>query len=308
MPATLRLPPLSALRVFEAAARHASFSAAAAELHVTAGAVSRQIGALERHLGVSLFHREPRGNRLTAAGVQLAERVREAFGLLRDAVRTLGSDLAQRVVVTVLPSFAARWLLPRLPAFTARHPGIEIDLQPSREIVALDRGGIDLAVRYGRGRWPGVEALRLFEETLLPVCTPALARQHRPRCLPDLLGMPLIHDSDFPWSLLFEHHRVALPRRLPGIRVDDSSLALQAAERGQGVMLGRSLLVADAIADGRLVAPLDLAVPGEFAYYLAWPRRRPPSAAAAAFRDWLLDQAQPPVVRPRRPPAAGRRG
>jgi LysR family glycine cleavage system transcriptional activator len=150
MPGIDRLPSLSALRVFEAAARNPNFSVAAAELHVTPGAVSRQITALERALGVLLFTRETRGNALTPAGLLLSERVREAFALLRDAVRGLGQEATQRLVVTVLPSFAARWLMPRIPAFSAQCPWIEIDLRPSREIIPLDRGGCDLAIRYGR--------------------------------------------------------------------------------------------------------------------------------------------------------------
>jgi LysR family glycine cleavage system transcriptional activator len=299
MPATDRLPPLSALRAFEVAARHPNFSAAALELHVTPGAVSRQVTALEAQLGIALFVREARRTRLTAAGVQLAERLRVAFGLLRDAVRELAADEARHVVVTCLPSFAALWLVPRLPMFARKRPDIEIDLRPSREVVALERGGFDLAIRYGRGRWPRTEACRLLDETLFPVCAPALARRHRPRKLEDLLAMPLIHDSDFPWPQLFEKYGVAAPRRLPGIRVDDSSIALQAAERGQGVLLGRSVLVADALAEDRLKRLLRVSAPSEFAYYVAWPRQRDLSPAADAFRAWLLDTAAGPRRRAR---------
>ena len=176
MPPADRTPPLAALRVFEAAARHPNFSAAAHELHVTPGAVSRQVTALEARLGVALFVREARLMRLTPAGAQLAERLRVAFALLRDAVRAAEQGEAQRVVVTVLPSFASRWLLSRLPAFAARHPQVDVDLRPSREVVSLERGGIDLAIRYGRGRWPGTDARLLLRERLFPVCTPALAR------------------------------------------------------------------------------------------------------------------------------------
>lgn len=294
MPAADRLPPLSALRAFEVAARHPNFSAAALELHVTPGAVSRQVGALETQLGVELFVREARRNRLTPAGAQLAERLRTAFGLLRDAVRGLAQEEAQRVVVTALPSFASLWLLPRLPRFATRHPAIDIDLRPSREVVPLERGGFDLAIRYGRGRWPGAEACRLLEEQLFPVCAPALARRHRPRSLADVLAMPLIHDSDFPWSLLLERHGIVPPKRLPGIRVDDSSLALQAAERGQGVLLARSVLVAEALREGRLKRLLRLGVASDFAYYVAWPRQRTLSPAADAFRNWLLEEAAVP--------------
>lgn len=291
MPAADRLPPLSSLRVFEAASRHPNFSAAALELHLTPGAVSRQVTALERQLGVVLFVREARRNRLTPAGTQLAERVREAFAVLHDAVRTVVQGETQRVVVTTLPSFASRWLVPRLPAFSKRHPGIEIDLRPSREVVALERGGMDLALRYGRGRWPDTESHRLMQEILYPVCVPALAKQYRPRTLQDLLAMPLIHDSDFPWSLLFEHHGVTLPKRLPGIRVDDSNIALQAAERGQGVLLARSVLVADALIHHRLERLKHVGcVESEYAYYVAWSRKQVPSEAATRFRDWLVEE------------------
>lgn len=288
-----RLPPLSALRVFEAAARHANFSSAAQELHLTPGAVSRQVGALERQLDAVLFVREPRRNRLTPAGALLAERVRDAFALLRDAVRALAQEDARRLVVTALPSFAARWLVPRLPAFARQYPGIDVDLRPSREVVPLERGGIDLAIRYGRGRWAGSDARLLMKETLFPVCAPALLRRHRVAGTRDLLDMPLIHDSDFPWALLFEARGVALPRRLPGLRMDDSNIAQQAAERGQGVLLGRSVLVADALADGRLQRLRRAgSVPSDFAYYVAWPRNKPLSPAASCFRDWLIAVAR----------------
>lgn len=287
MPTPDRLPPFAALRMFEAAARHPNFSAAAAELHVTPGAISRQVAELEDRLGVVLFVRGARRAQLTAAGAQLAERLRVAFGLLHEAVRGVERANEGRVVVALLPSFASRWLLPRLPAFAAAHPGIDVDLRPSREVVDLERNGIDLAIRYGRGRWPRMHAAKLLGERVFPVCTPELARRHRPRTLDDVLSMPLIHDLDFPWSHLLEHRGLRVPRRLPGIRVDDSSIALQAAERGQGVLLARSVLVADAIDAGRLVRLLRASAPCEFAYYVAWPRGRTLSAAAEAFREWL---------------------
>jgi LysR family glycine cleavage system transcriptional activator len=291
MPSSDRLPSFAALRMFEAAARHPNFSAAAGELHVTPGAISRQITELEERLGVALFVREARRTRLTAVGAQFAGRLRAAFGLLHDAVRGAEHEDDRRVVVTVLQSFASRWLLPRLPAFGERHPDIDIDLRPSREVVDLGRGGLDLAIRYGRGRWPGVDTRPLLGERLFPVCAPALERRHRPRSMRDVLAMPLIHDLDFPWSRLLEHHGIDAPRRLPGIRVDDSSIAMQAAERGQGVLLARSVLVVDALAEGRLERLLRLSVPSEFAYYVAWPRRRALSPAVDAFRAWLIEVA-----------------
>ena len=291
MPTVDRLPPFAALRVFEAAARNPNFSAAAAELHVTPGAVSRQIAELEGRLGVALFVRGARRAHLTDAGAQFAERLRVAFGLLREAVRGVERADEGRVVVALLPSFASRWLLPRLPAFSEANPGIDVDLRPSRDVVELERNGIDLAIRYGRGRWPGTASAKLLGERVFPVCTPGLARRHRPRTLEDVLAMPLIHDLDFPWSLLLAHRGMRVPRRLPGIRVDDSSIALQAAERGQGVLLARSVLVAESIAAGRLVRLLRVSAPCEFAYYVAWPRGRVLTPAAEAFRNWLYAAA-----------------
>lgn len=300
MPLPDRLPPFAALRMFEVAARHANFSAAAGELHVTPGAISRQIAELEQRLGVALFVREARRTRLTDVGAQLAERLRVAIGLLHEAVRAAAHEDNRPLVVTVLPSFASRWLLPRLPAFAERHPDIDLDLRPSRELIDLDRAGIDLAIRYGRGRWPGTETCRLLDEQLFPVCAPALARAHRPRTLDDVLAMPLIHDQDFPWSRLLEHHAVPTPKRLAGIRVDDSGIAMQAAERGQGVLLARSVLVADALAEGRLKRVLRVSVPSDYAYHIAWSRQRALSPAADAFRRWLLEVAKSrPARRPR---------
>ena len=292
MPRNDRLPPFAALRLFEAAARHPNFSAAAAELHVTPGAISRQVAELEDRLGVALFVRGARRAQLTPVGAQFAERVRVAFGLLHEAVRGVERSDERRVVVTLLPSFASRWLLPRLPAFAEAHPGIDVDLRPSREIVDLASGEIDLAIRYGRGRWAGTAVQRLLGERLFPVCAPELAHRYRPRTLDDVLAMPLIHDLDFPWSRLLGHRGLPVPRRLPGIRVDDSSIAMQAAERGQGVLLARSVLVADAIASGRLVRLLRISAPCERAYYLAWARDRPLAPASAAFRRWLVGTAR----------------
>jgi LysR family glycine cleavage system transcriptional activator len=291
MPSSDRLPPFAALRMFEVAARHPNFSAAAVELHVTPGAISRQIAELEERLGAVLFVRGARHARLTATGAQLAERLRVAFGLLHEAVRGVERADEGRVVVALLPSFASRWLLPRLPAFAQAHPGIDVDLRPSREVIDLERHGVDLAIRYGPGKWPGTQSTKLLAERVFPVCTPELARRHRPRTLDDVLAMPLIHDLDFPWSRLLEHRGMRVPRRMPGIRVDDSSIALQAAERGQGVLLARSVLVADAVATGRLVRLLRVSAPCEFAYHVAWPRGRTLSPAAEAFRAWLLDAA-----------------
>lgn len=292
MPRNDRLPPFAALRLFEAAARHPNFSAAAAELHVTPGAISRQVAELEDRLGVALFVRGARRAQLTPVGAQFAERVRVAFGLLHEAVRGVERSDERRVVVTLLPSFASRWLLPRLPAFAEAHPGIDVDLRPSREIVELASGEIDLAIRYGQGRWAGTAVQRLLGERLFPVCAPELAHRYRPRTVDDVLAMPLIHDLDFPWSRLLEHRGLPVPRRLPGIRVDDSSIAMQAAERGQGVLLARSVLVADAIASGRLVRLLRISAPCKRAYYIAWARDRPLAPAPAAFRRWLVGTAR----------------
>src|SRR5687767_7443865 len=186
-----RLPPLQTLRAFEAAARHLNFTRAAEELHLTHGAISHQIAALEARLGRKLFHRAGRGMRLDPAGEALAARLREQFAAIAQALEHARAPRAPAAALTVsvLPSFAAQWLLPRLPRFVERHPGIELNLQTTVALASFEDDGVMLALRYGQGTWPGLVAERLVDETLFPVAAPSLARGRLlrdPRALADV--------------------------------------------------------------------------------------------------------------------------
>jgi len=186
------LPPPNALRAFEAAARHGSLSKAAVELHVTHGAVSRQVKQLEEFLGCELFHRLPRGLQLTARGREFAFGVQSAFEQIREAVEAVRVDTDRQVLtVSTLASLAARWLVPRLHRFQNAHPETEIRLSTSPQLTDFDRDGIDLAIRYGRGRWPGVTSMRLFTPEEFPVCSPRLLQGAHPLKTPaDLKQLP----------------------------------------------------------------------------------------------------------------------
>jgi LysR family glycine cleavage system transcriptional activator len=280
------LPPLHTLRVFEAAARHRSFTRAARELHVTHGAVSRQIKALAGFVGAPLFVRAGRDMLPTPAAAALRDAVAAAFAHLDEAlVAAAGRAPARPLVVSVLPSFAARWLVTRLPDFAARHPDIDVLLRATP--IAEELGdGVDVVVRYGRGGWPGLEAVCLFREELFPVCSPRFRGGRLPRRPRDLLAVPLLHDVDEPWELWLRAMGVLQPAPRAGLSFNDSSHLLAAAVAGQGVALARSVLAADEIAAGRLVR-VGRGVPARRAYYAAWPRRGA-DPRVTAFVRWLM--------------------
>jgi len=294
------LPPLNALRAFEAAARHLSFSRAADELHVTPAAVSHQIKALEEHLTIRLFHRRNRTVHLTEAGIGYLLVVRDAFDRLTAAtVRLAEHDRVGHLIVAVLPSFAAKWLVPRLPRFRGLAPEIDVTVAASHDMVELVGGEADLAIRYGRGAWPGLKALRFLAEEVFPVCSPALLDKGRPIQEPDDLARHLLlHDEpdkrypylDWPtWLRTAGATRVDAAR---GPTFSDSSMLLQAAIDGQGVALGRSVLVSDDLAAGRLVKPFALSFPANAAYWLVAPPEAWDRPKVKAFREWLLGEAK----------------
>jgi LysR family glycine cleavage system transcriptional activator len=282
----MRLPPLHTLRVFEAAARHRSFTRAAFELHVTHGAVSRQIKALAELVGAPLFDRRGRDMVPTPAASALMDSVAAAFRKLEEALAVAaGRRPGRPLVVSVLPSFAARWLVTRLPDFAARHPDIDVLLRATQ--AAEDPGdGVDAVVRYGRGGWTGLDAVRLFPEELFPVCSPRFRGGRLPRRPRDLLSVPLLHDVDAPWELWLRAVGVTEPAPPAGLSFSDSSHLLAAAMAGQGVALARSVLAADELAAGRLVR-VGRAVPARRAYYVAWPRRHA-DPRVEAFVRWLV--------------------
>jgi len=291
-----RLPPLNAARAFEACARLGSTVAAAGELGVTHGAVSKQISSLESWLETSLFHRS--GVRLspTAGGARYAAALGRALDMLDQATRELAeSPRAQHIVrVSTTASFAALWLLPRLGAFRARHPDVEVWVSESKAPAAVGPEGVDLALRTGRGPWSGVRAEPLLSDHLIPVCAPSVgARLREPR---DLARATLLHDEDplASWPDWLDEAGLGRPAwGGRGPRFADGALLLQAALAGHGVALGRKRLAAAHLRSGRLVQPFGPAVPLGHAYWLVLPARGTPlSRAARAFASWIRDASR----------------
>ena len=290
-----RIPPLTALRAFEAAGRHLSFTKAADELHVTQAAVSHQVKSLEEYLGLRLFRRLNRTLLLTDAGQLYLPPLTDAFECIDRATHRLRRQLGRaRLTVSVLPSFAAGWLVPRLGRFRQRCPDVDLRIDPTEALTDFRRGDVDLGIRYGRGRYPGLRADWLMREEFYPVCSPRLLEGPVPLRDPaDLAHHTLLHDEatvDWrTWLLAAGVEGVDAER---GITVTDSSMLLRAAIAGQGVALARSVLADDEIASGRLVRPFDVDVPAEFAYYLAYPEESADQPNVAAFREWILEEAR----------------
>jgi LysR family transcriptional regulator, glycine cleavage system transcriptional activator len=293
-----RLPPLNALRAFEAAARHGGFARAADELAVTPAAVSQQVRLLEADLDVTLFHRLPRGLVLTEAGRGALPDLSDAFaGLARAVEEMRGGSPAGPLVVSVLPSFAHRWLGPRLPGFAAAHPEVELTVRAEARAVDFARDPVDVGVRYGRGVYPGLHVRLLLTEEVFPVCTPALAVGPPPlRRLEDLRHHVLLHERGSPepsmdWATWLREAGVEGAGAARGPGFTDDAMLVEAAVRGMGVALGRSALVADELAAGRLVRPLALARPAECAYYAVTREGRERHPRVRAFLGWLEGQA-----------------
>ncbi len=287
----MKLPPLGPLRAFDAAVRHRSFSRAGDELHLTHGAVSRQVAQLEAALGVALFRRHARGVEPTAAGRRFHVAVADALSRLGDAAAGLKRrGGAATVRLSVLPSFAAHWLLPRLEGFRRERPDIEVQIVSDRGLADFGRGGIDLAIRYGLGRWPQLDAELLMHERLFPVARPdpGLAGLAGPG---DLAGRLLLHDERADgWTDWLGAVGWTLPRRRRDAIHDDYNLVVAAAVDGPGIAMGRSRLVARELAAGRLVRLSPVEVLNPRAYYLVAPPRRM-AEAVSAFRGWALRAA-----------------
>ena len=286
------LPPLNALRAFEAAARHQSFTRAAEELNVTQTAVSHQIRTLEERLGLKLFDRRGRALQLTEAAQNYLPSVRSAFDELHDATeRLVRRDGDATLTVSTLTSFAAKWLIPRLGGFQDRHPEISIRIATSMVSVDFDRDDIDVAIRYGRGDWPGLRVDRLVREDIFPVCSPKLVAGPNPLRRPDeLASHTLLHVVGFleDWRVWLTAANVDGVDPSSGLRFDLMMNALQAAIDGLGVALGRSALVEGDLAAGRLIAPFDISLPFEAAYYVVAPEQSADRPNIKAFREWLI--------------------
>ncbi|MGO4815334.1 LysR substrate-binding domain-containing protein [Cupriavidus sp. 2MCAB6] len=291
------LPPLVSLRAFEAAARRLSFSQAGQELFVSQSAVSHHIQKLEENLGVALFERRTRAVALTQAGQAYYAQVHAAFELLRQGTEQIRAPAGARTALTVglLASFGTRWLAPRLPAFSAAHPGIDLQLRPDIALADVAGGEVDVAIRYGRGAWPGVDAQLVMPERLSVVCVPALiAGPDRPRKPQDLLRYPFLASHarhPFEWDAWARRFGLALGQAQT-VRLHDYNIVVEAALAGQGMAMGRHRLIAQQLASGALVPALPGAVlddPG-IGWWLVTPRG-PLSEAASAFRAWLIETA-----------------
>ncbi|HUH83666.1 MAG TPA: transcriptional regulator GcvA [Stellaceae bacterium] len=288
-----RLPRLNALPSFEAAARHLSFSRAADELHVTHGAVSRAIRKLEDHLGVQLMIRATRSVRLTPIGASLAAEIRDIFEHLAAATSAAAGHSSGIVCVSTIDSFAARWLMPRLSRFRRTHRDIDVRVATSERLADFVSDGIDIAIRCGGGQYPGLKAELLMKEDHFPVCSPKLLKGRYPLRTPtDLARHTLLHDVfTVDWAIWLHSagiDNIALHR---GPTFLSSDYAIQAAIRGEGIVFGRSALIADDLAAGGLVRPFEFSLPASFAYYLVYPPRTLKRANVKAFRDWLMAEA-----------------
>lgn len=288
------LPPLNGLKAFEATARHLSMTKAADELHVTAGAVSLQVRELELALGRPLFLRRPRALQLTPEGAAYAARVQAAFALLREATAEIRvPPRSNRLFVTCTASVAAQWLLPRLAGFGAEARGIDIEINSSNRVFDLEREGIDIAIRHGKGDYDGLVSERLLDDALLPVLSPDLVRRVGViERADDLADIPLLHDeSTQDWGKWLSDMGAEQVDFTRGAVFSGGNGAIEAALAGLGVALARHAFVAHEIASGRLVAPFSHTVSQPFAYYLVCPPAALRRPEVVEFRQWLLAEA-----------------
>jgi LysR family glycine cleavage system transcriptional activator len=294
-----RLPPLNALRAFEAAARHLNFSRAADELSVTPGAVSQQIQNLEDYVGATLFRRTPRGLLLTDAAQTALPALREAFDRLAEAASLLTAAVdGRRLTLTAAPSFAAKWLVPRLRRFEEAHPQVDVWLSADMDLVDFATGEVDLAIRYGAGHYPGLETIRLMGETVLPVISPELMATNPLNTPTDLARHVLLHDlsqvaddSCPDWQMWLAARGVRGVDGNRGPRFNQSSLVIEAALGGRGVALAKRALAQDDLDAGRLITPMDISTSVDFAYYVVHPKAKGRLPQVKAFVAWITAEA-----------------
>lgn len=287
--------PLNALRAFEVAARHGSYTRAAEELRLTHSAVSHQMRLLSEELGVVLFEREGRGMRLTPVGEALARDVRDGFDRLASAcAQARRSTQPGPITVSAVSAFTARWLVPRLHRFHALHPEVEVSLRVTDVLANFRTDGVDVGIRFGAGVWPGLTAIELMRERTFPVCSPALLRGRRVKRPSDLARLPLLRHAYLPWVPWFRSVGLDWPEPSRGTIYDDSNTALRAAAEGLGVTLARAALAEDDLEKGRLVRlfPNTVSLPGEWGYYVVYPGKGDPPPHVAPFVAWLVAEAR----------------
>ncbi|QTQ35299.1 transcriptional regulator GcvA [Aromatoleum petrolei] len=320
---------MPALRVFEAAARLSSVSRAADELFVTHGAVSHQIRALEEHLGFPLFHRQGRSVVLTPAGEELLHAANGALRQIADTVANLRRrSNPNRLSISVMPSFASRWLTPRIGAFIDAHPSAEVNITATGALADFSRDGMDLSIRWGPGGYCGVRSELLMDDVLFPVVSPALCAGHPLRVPGDLACLPLLRSEGEDWAPWFRAAGLDWPEPASGLMLSDSALVLQAALEGRGVALARRSLAASALRAGKLLRPFDIAIEARHApegicssdfppdlpfarrpqwrYWIVLPEGRPDTPLLLAFLDWLRAEVAADLAAPLMPLPVGR--
>ena len=298
------MPPLNALRAFEAIARHLSFAKAAQELHVTPAALSHQIRALEEQLGLELFHRRARAIELTEAGRLIYPGIHAGFESVRNAVGQLERTRDQNIVViSATPGLVAKWLMPRLWRFLRAHPDIDARVSATMKVADFSAEGVDVAIRLSKRLMPDLHAQKLFEDSMLPVCAPRLVEQGL-RKPADLARFPLIH-YDFAtsmhappvWADWFPIAGLQGMDITRGLRVNAADHALDAAVSGAGVVLSHKLIASDDVHAGRLVCPFGPELPLTSAYYFVCPEGHETRPNVRAFRDWLFAEMEETKVK-----------
>jgi LysR family glycine cleavage system transcriptional activator len=290
-----RLPPLNSLKAFEAAARHLSFTRAGLELNVTQAAISHQVKGLEETLGLALFRRVNRSLLLTDEGQALYPDLGSAFDTIAAAIERLYErDRAGVLTLSTLDSIAASWLVPNIGKFRILHPDIDVRISTTDQVVDFTSGGFDMALRYGSGPYPGMEMVVLMKETMFPVLSPSLLEKFGPLdSLADLARFPLLHDDmRDDWGVWTEVAGVSGMDVSRGPSFSHSYLVQQAAVAGQGVALGRSVLIADDLAAGLLIKPFKIDLEGHHSYCAVYPKANAKRPKIIAFKDWLLAEAK----------------
>ena len=289
-----KLPPLNSLKSFEAAGRLLSFTAAAEELNVTQAAISHQIKVIEEYLGVSLFDRYPRRLALTEQGKTLLPEVIEAFDRVSAAVGSISEQqYSNQISVRLGPSFAARWLSPRLKYFWLQYPEIDLCLfHVANAATDFEREEIDIAVTYGDGSWSGVVADKLLSLDFFPVCAPGFMHNDKPLTqIENLRYYTRLHDAEYTcWQDWLELAGIIGINAEKGNIIDDTNVLIQAAIDGQGIALGSTAFVQDLLDSGRLVKPFDIVLENNFAYYVVCPEPHLKNPAVKLFKQWLLSQ------------------
>jgi len=284
------LPPLMAFRALEAAVRHRSYSRAAQELNVTHGAISQQIRRLEEQLGIPLFQRRGNGMEPLPTASRISSSTAAALALLQRAIDEAGPGKGfGSLIISVEQGFARRWLLPRLSRLCETIGEQDLDLRLENRLVDFVGEGIDAAIRYGDGNWPGLEVASLLPVRFFPVCSPGFARAHSPTELTDLYNLPLLRHTHPLWSWPYWFHSLGFPPPSnQGLMFDDSSLMLDAAAEGFGVALARDILVENDLKSGKLVRPLSAEVESPGGYFFVWRADGPRLPRTLALRDWLI--------------------